>query len=464
MKKIFIPENIMVVLTALLSAGAVRILLVGGAVLDFLQGREIKDWDFEVYGLEYPQMETILEGMGKISVCGKAFGIIKVSLDDADLDISMPRGESKVGEGHKGFEVVCDSNLTVEQASVRRDLTINALAYDIISHEIHDYFGGLKDLETGTMKMVRRATFMEDSLRPLRVMQLLARKGKVVDHETMKTCRDMQAAGAYSELPQERVYEEFYKLLMKSDKPSLGLEFLRESGWIRNFPELETMVGCAQNPEHHPEGDVWVHTQLVVDYAASLRGEIDREWQEAFMWAALLHDCGKPATTDPVTLAAYGHAEAGVEPARKFMERVTREKDLIKKVLTLVKLHMRVSALYRDGAGEGAWRKLHAKFPRLDILGAFTEADGCSRPGFEKPADGYPDRVLAMEYMAKFGAVKPFPILTGKDLMAAGYPANVREVAQQFGPALKAAFEAQINEGVEDKEKLLEIAKSLIKV
>lgn len=456
-----IKKNVKEIANILKDKGATAINLVGGAVIDLLQGREVKDYDMEVYGLSYEGLFSLLSTHGKVTTCGKEFGIIKFYDGTDEFDFSLPRKENKCGVGHKGFNVELDSSLTIEEASKRRDLTINAISYDIISEEYHDPFNGISDVSEGCIKMVNKETFMEDSLRPLRVMQLLARKGVYVDSNTLDTCREMKHL--FSELPKERVFEEFNKLLLKSTKPSVGLQFLVDSEWIINFPELSALIGCPQNPDKHPEGDVWEHTKLVVNYASSLLHNIEEEWKLAFMYGALCHDLGKPVSTDPVTLTAYDHDKTGVEYTVSFLNRLTGDKKLIERVSGLTAYHMQLRFLYAGSAGNSAWKRLQNKFQRLDVLSYLTLADDYSRPNKTIPDGGCPVHNLALDKYAQFGQTKIKPILTGKDLIAAGFDQKNRDVACQFGVALDAAYQVQIDDDVTDKDVLLNIAKKYIK-
>ena len=226
------------------------------------------------------------------NIVGKAFGVLKTVIQDIEIDLSVPRRENKVGIGHKGFEVELDMAMTPLEAGRRRDLTINSMYLNMHNGELVDPFNGLDDLQNGILRATDYNTFVEDPLRE-----------KMTDE--------------FYELPAERVFSEWEKLLLKADKPSMGLQFLRDCGWLKHFPELNDLIGCPQNPIWHPEGDVWVHTCMVIDQAAKLRDQLpNSDWRLAFMFGALLHDVGKPSTTTP-DLRAYGHDAAGVPIAEE---------------------------------------------------------------------------------------------------------------------------------------------------
>ncbi len=432
------------------AAGATAVNLVGGAVVDVLSGREAKDLDIEVFGLtpEAIEKSLILNGFPANTV-GKSFGVIKTVLPcGAEIDLSVPRRENKIGVGHKDFTVAVDPGMTAEEAARRRDLTINSLALDLLTGQIVDPFGGMKDLHEGIIRATDPETFVEDPLRVLRISQLLPRKGKRVDSLTMALCRLL--IPEYRHLPAERVFCEFRKLLLKARKPAKGLRFLEKSGWLRWFPELHVLRVTPQNPAWHPEGSVWNHTLLVVNRAAEIRASVPEEWREALMWAALLHDVGKAVTTRP-DLTSPGHDEAGGPLASSFMERLRAPKKLAQQVELLVRLHMRPGQLHQAGASEGAWRRLHRQVP-LEILALLHWADSTSRPGHRRPVEECPPARLALKLAGKFSAEPTKPVVTGADLLVLGF-----KPGPAIGKALKAAFERQL-EGETSKEVLLRAA------
>lgn len=435
-------------LVAIKLAGG-RALLIGGAVIDSIMDREIKDWDIEVYGLSLSQLEEVLTSNGFMAdLVGRAFGIIKTKVNGLDIDLSVPRRENRIGLGHKGFEVEFDSTMTPEEAGRRRDLTINSMYQDMETGEIIDPFGGIKDLKEGILRATDPKTFVEDPLRVLRVMQLLPRKGKVVDPSTVALCKGM--VDEFATLPKERVFEEFNKLLLKAEKPSMGLEFLKDSGWLCHFPELGALVGCSQNPEWHPEGDVWEHTKLTVDAAAQLKKQLPEEWQLAYMYGALLHDVGKPSTTSQ-DLTAYGHDSAGVPLAKAFMERLCNNTALIGRVVKVVKVHMRPGQLHAGGAKLPAWKRLHNEL-RLDVCAAMSRADSLSRYGdITLP---HPPSEKAMELFREFGESQIPMALQGRHLVAKGM-----KPGKAIGDVLREAYAIQIDQGIEDPEVLYAMVK-----
>ena len=239
-----------------------RAFVVGGWVRDMLLDRPSKDVDIEVFGLDPAVLKSLLRRMGRVSTVGESFTVYKVWVDghEGDIDVSIPRRESKTGRGHRGFTVVGDPSMSVEEAARRRDFTINAILFDPLSGEYVDPFNGRGDLDGRVLRAVDPETFVEDSLRVLRAAQFAARFALSLEPRTVALCRVIPL----DDLPSERIWGEIDKLLVRAHEPSRGLEALCELGVLpKLFPELEALVGCPQDPEHHPEGDVWTHTRCV---------------------------------------------------------------------------------------------------------------------------------------------------------------------------------------------------------
>lgn len=411
-----LPEGIRSLWFRLKTAGG-QPFLVGGAVIDILRGHAPKDWDIEVYGLDLGVLERMLSDLHP-EVVGRSFGVLKLRVDGLDVDINVPRLERRMGPGHRDFDVTVDPHLSIREAALRRDFTVNALALDVLTGECHNPFGGLQDLENGTLRVVSAETFTEDPLRVLRGAQLLARKLNRVHSNDWWLFRSL--SGEFSSLPKERVFAEFGKLLLKAERPSVGFEFLRDAGWLTHFPEINELIGCPQHPEWHPEGDVWRHSMLCVDAAAQIRDTLpDEGMRLAVMFGALLHDVGKPEYTitermihhqDPravaaaasakrpleqMLLTAHGHDTGGVEPAGRFLARISDDKTLTKRVKALVGLHMQPYNLVAGSAGDGAWNRLHRKLTEasldLTVLGRICQCDACATGSGRSLRGGSPD-------------------------------------------------------------------------
>jgi tRNA nucleotidyltransferase (CCA-adding enzyme) len=206
-------------------------IIVGGYVRDALLGIESKDIDIELYGVpSLENLENLLKPFGKLGVYGKSFGVLKLKIDDLDIDFSPPRTEAKNGFGHTGFRVEFAHNLDFEGASARRDFTINSIGYDPKSNTLLDPHGGVDDLRNKTLRYVSAQTFADDPLRVLRAVQFAGRFELTCDNNLLVLCADMIAHGALTQLPKERIFEELKKLLMLSRKPSLGLRVLDSMG------------------------------------------------------------------------------------------------------------------------------------------------------------------------------------------------------------------------------------------
>jgi tRNA nucleotidyltransferase (CCA-adding enzyme) len=420
-----------------------RAFLVGGWVRDRARGVTVKDLDVEVFGLSLDALERLLAAEGEVIAVGRAFGVLRIK--GLDVDFSVPRRDSKVGRGHRGFIAEPDAALTPADAARRRDLTVNALLLDPLTGELIDSFGGLADLAARRLRAVDSATFPEDPLRPLRVAQFAARLEFTVDSDLLRICRGIDLA----ELPRERIWEEWSKLLRLGSRPSLGLRFLREAELLGATPELAALPGVEQDPEWHPEGDVWVHTLLAVDRAAALRTG-DPRWDLPLMLGVLCHDLGKALTTrfQDGRWRSHGHDLAGVDPARELLARIGTPAWAVSPVLALVRSHLQPTAFVLQGAGMRAYRRLarnlDAAGVSLRLLERVACADSRGRLGPDQSPgpfmDGEDFLRRAQEYQVD-EAARPDAV-HGRDLLARGFVpgpeigrwlAHCREVQDETG-------------------------------
>jgi tRNA nucleotidyltransferase (CCA-adding enzyme) len=416
-----------------------RALLVGGCVRDRLLGVEPKDFDIEVFGIPPARLQEALGRRFELDLVGASFGIVK--LRHLDIDVAVPRRETKLGLGHKAFDTECDPSLSVKDAASRRDFTLNAVYRDPLTDEIIDPWNGRGDIEKGVLRHVSEH-FREDPLRVLRGMQFIARFALEPAAETIAVCRTMEPEG----LPPERLFGEWTKLLVKGKSISRGLRFLKDVGWLRYYPELEKLVGCAQDPQWHPEGDVWEHTLSSLDAFARRRdAEYPGEDTENMLvgLAVLCHDFGKPAVTFRDSQRGHirspGHDEAGIEPTMSFLRRLTNEERILKEVPPLVRLHMRPYSLWKQKAGENAVRRLAAEVTRIDRLLRVAAADDEGPPPF--PSEREPLEWLAAEAeRLRVVDSAPKPLVLGRDLIALGLKPSVR-----FGEILKVCYDAQLD-------------------
>ena len=422
----------------LLPAGATECMLVGGFVRDLLLGIESKDVDLEVYGISYERIVEALSPFHQVQIVGKSFGIVKV---DNEIDVGIPRRESKSGLGHKGFTVEPDPAMTPREAAARRDFTINSMAMRF-NGEIHDPFGGLQDLKRKVLRATSPA-FREDPLRVLRGIQFAARFGLRMDEDTVRACRSMTAE--FEHLPKDRIGEEWQKWATKGRRPSLGLTVLQETGWLVHFPALQQLGEIPQDPLWHPEGNVFVHTAHVCDAAADIadREGLGTNERAIVLFAALCHDLGKAGTTvrnAQGRWVSHGHSERGRDLAGRFLRGIRAPNWLTEPVLPLVAEHM---AYFQHPRGQKpsarAVRRLaHRLAPAtIRLWSALCEADASGRPPRPKgnPTAGWEDVAKELGLLN----ARPQPVLMGRHLLARGY-----KPGRGMGDILQAAFEAQL--------------------
>lgn len=450
------PPATAVALAESVRAAGGRALIVGGWVRDALLGIDAKDLDIEVFGIPADRLKDLLMPFGRVDAVGEAFTVYKV----ADIDVSLPRRESKIGRGHKAFAVEGDPNLPFEDAARRRDFTINAISWDPLTGEFIDPFHGRDDLIARLLRVVDPLTFADDSLRVLRALQFAARFELAVDEATKKIC----AAIALDDLPRERVWGEFEKLLLRAKRPSIGLALALEIGVIdRLFPEIKALVGCEQEPEWHPEGDVWVHTLLVVDQARTRIDDLDRGRAAAIMLGAVCHDLGKPATTifKDGRIRSPGHEEGGVEPAMRVLDTLNVHTldgyDVRHTVAGLTAHHLKPGMFYKSPTPvtDGAFRRLAQKVD-LELLARLAKSDCLGRTGpFDCTAmDWFLDRARALGVEH----APPAPIVLGRHLLELG----VRP-GPEVGVILKKLYERQLDGEIKTLDDGLAAAKTLVR-
>ena len=433
-----------------------RALIVGGWVRDRCLGRDSKDVDLEVYGLPAAGVRALLERIDRVNVVGEAFTVFKVG----SIDVALPRRESKTGRGHRGFEVTGDPDLPVEEAARRRDFTINAIAWDPLTEEYVDPYGGQADLERKRLRAVDPRTFGDDSLRVLRAIQFTARFELDVDEATRALCRRI----VLDDLPAERIWGELEKLLLQAARPSTGFRLAFELGVVQQlFPELAALVDCPQEPEWHPEGDVWVHTLLVIDRARELIDDLERPRQIALMLGAVCHDFGKPATTAwrDGRIRSFNHEEEGVAPAHALLDRLNVHSvegyDVRQQTIGLVAHHLKPGMWHkvRDEVGDGAFRRLARKVD-LELLARLAKADCLGRPGpFDCSAMDWflsRARILGVEH------TPPAPLLLGRHVLVLGL-----EPSPRIGRILSEVYEQQLDGAIATVEDAIEAARQIIK-
>lgn len=459
-----IPEQVLRLAESARNASG-RALLVGGCVRDELMGNQPKDWDVEIYGIEPAKLRELLDTFGQVNIVGEAFAVYKVG---AHLDVSLPRRERKTGRGHRAFFIEGDPEMSFVEAASRRDFTINAILQDPLTGEVIDPCGGRDDLERGILRAVSPDTFSEDSLRVLRAAQFAARFEFRVEPETVSLCRVIDL----SDLPSERVWGEMEKLLLRAERPSIGLGWLHALAVIDQlFPEIKALIAVPQDPEWHPEGDVFVHTRLVVDRARELIDDLPYAKQVTVMLAALAHDFGKPATTEFIEgrWRSRGHEEAGVEPTVSFLDKLNIHTldgyEVRAQVVALVRDHLKPGEYFkkRDEVGDGAFRRLARKC-ELDLLYRVAKADSLGRNADWVPREQwygseaqewFINRARELEVESK----APAPLLLGRHLLALGLTPGPR-----IGEITRAVYEMQLDGRVCSLEDAKEAARELLAV
>jgi tRNA nucleotidyltransferase (CCA-adding enzyme) len=440
-----IPDKVLKLATTVRDAGG-RALLVGGCVRDMLMGVQPKDWDLEVYNLDPAKLRELLDRFGPVNVVGEAFTVYKLG---RDIDVSIPRRERKSGRGHRAFVIEGDPAMSIIEATLRRDFTINAILQDPLTSEIIDPFDGQLDINQRTLRVVSPDTFGEDSLRVLRAAQFAARFKFEVEPETAALCQTIEL----TDLPAERIWGEMEKLLLRARQPSVGLEWLNKFGAIDQlFPEIRSLRDVPQDPEWHPEGDVYVHTLLAVDRARELIDDLPYAKQVTVMLAALAHDFGKPPTTEFIEgrWRSRGHEEAGVAPTEKFLDRLNIHTidgyDVRGQVIAIVREHLKPGEFYkkRDEVGEGAFRRL-ARRCELELLYRVAKADSLGRNAEGVPPEKWYDAKAqewfiqrAKELELEQGA--PAPILLGRHLLEMGLTPGPK-----MGEITRAVYEMQLD-------------------
>jgi tRNA nucleotidyltransferase (CCA-adding enzyme) len=460
-----IPEHVKTVANAVKSAGG-RALLVGGSVRDSVLGKQAKDFDIECYGLHPDKVEQALKQLGKVDAVGKSFGVLKLKIGDVDMDVSVPRRESKSGTGHKGFIPVPDHKMTISEAGKRRDFTINSLSLDPHTGHVYDPHGGLRDMQDGVIRATDDKAFSEDPLRVLRGAQFAARMNMKIHPDTMELMRNIK--GELKTLPRERVGEEWHKLLMKSDKPSIGIQAMLESGALKELhPELHKLHETPQDKEWHPEGNVGVHTGMVVDRAVALTKDSPDDVKEVVRYAALLHDIAKPQTTETTSegrITSHGHEAQGEALSEKVLkEQFNLSDDKIQRIKKIVGEHLSPTMLHeqRDKLSDSAIRRLALRLKPATIeelvLTAQADHEGRDHPNKDKFPQGQwlLDRAKALDVASDV----PKPILGGKHLL----DEKLMEPGPEMGKLLGQVFQMQLDGKVKTLEEAKAAAKELLK-
>lgn len=405
--------------------------LVGGCVRDLLLGREPQDFDIATDATP-DRVTALFPGAQQV---GAHFGVILVRQDGAEVEVATFRSEHSYRDGRHPGEVRFETD--PRQDVLRRDFTINALLMDPATREVLDFTGGGQDLERGIVRAIGNAEdrFGEDHLRMLRAIRFAARLGFTIDPGTMEAIRRIH--GLIGKVSAERVRDELTRILTEGGARR-GFELLDESGLLNDvLPEVAAMHGVEQPPEFHPEGDVWIHTLLLLEGLQSPPATL--------AWGALLHDVGKPGTfrVAPDRIRFDGHVELGVELTRNILTRLRLSNDEIRQVEALVAHHMRFKDVPQMR------QSTLKRFLRLDRFPEHLELHRLDCLASHGNLDNYE---FVRQKMAELPAevLKPPRLVTGEDLLACGYTPG-----PQFREILQAVEDAQLEGSVETREEAL---------
>ena len=422
-------------------------MLVGGWVRDYLLGIESKDFDIEVYGLDPSRLRDVLETIARVNTVGEKFSVYKLAFKSQDqarleIDVSIPRRESKAGRGHRGFLIEGDPLMTFEEAARRRDFTINAILYDPLTCETVDPFGGVRDLKERVLRAVAADTFVDDSLRVLRAVQLAARFEMTVDPETVRLCRSIDL----TDLPKERIWGEVEKLLTLANRPSIGLDRALELGVLdRLFPEIRAIRGHGNENEYATGEDAFDHVKRALDEAVKIASDLPKEKLVTLMLATLCHELGKPLAAAPLPAVegdeGRSFIEASVNQARAVLDRLglytLSGYEVRSQALALIREQARPLEFYqaRDCTADGDFRRLAQ---RVDIELLYLMAKACRlASGSASVAEDWfiaRARALGVEHGP------PAPLLLGRHLIEAGIAPGPK-----IGDILRRVYELQLD-------------------
>ena len=435
-------EQVLRLCEAVREAGG-RAMLVGGWVRDYLSEIQSKDFDVEVYGITPEHLRSLLETLARVNTVGEHFSVYKLAFREGvsfEIDVSIPRRESKSGRGHRGFTIEGDPEMSFEEAARRRDFTMNAILYDPLTDEIIDPFNGVEDLKRRTLKAVAADTFIEDSLRVLRALQFAARFEMTVDPETVELCRSIDL----TDLPRERVWGEIEKLLTLAERPSRGLDAALQLGVLDQiFPEILALAGCHIKTVSGAELDAFTHTKLSLDEAAELTRDLPKAKRISVMIAVLCLDLGRPLVESATKygVRSLDYAEASVEPAQSLMKRLglytLAGYDVRAQALALVREHLKPREFYqkRDQIKDGDFRRLALRVnPALLYIVAKAYALGLASTTVAEDWFIERARSLGVEHDP------PKPLLQGRHLLEIGFTQGPR-----LGEVLKRVYELQLD-------------------
>jgi len=451
---------------------------VGGFVRDRLRGILSEDVDILVTRFSLEKIISALRRHGKVDLVGKSFGIVKFTLQGKTYDVALPRTDrpkADGGGGHKDILVSADPDLPIEADLERRDFRCNSIALRLADGRRIDPFGGARDIRAKLIRVTNPKAFPEDPLRILRAARFASVLGFTVDPSTYVLAKAVDL----SRLSVERVNEEVFKILLLSERPSLGLEELFRLGALRQlFPELNALALIIQDSVFHPEKDdfghhtVWHHAKLTVDQARRLAvaAKLEPPRMLALLLAALYHDVGKTETTQwefkkgRMVITSAGHDIASERIARKAFARFKifawNGYPLRKTALLLIKTHHRASELWRSrqSVTRKAFNRLAAdtdgEIELVNLLDAADRAGRSERPvrGLDREGRWLPAKFKELRVDRE--TIKP--LILGRDLLRLGVPPG-----PGMGKILKELYKRQLDNEFETKNQGLKIAEKL---
>ncbi|PYT04577.1 MAG: hypothetical protein DMF60_14880 [Acidobacteria bacterium] len=449
-------------------------MLVGGSVRDRLLGIDAKDFDVEVYGLDPELLRKILERIGRVNTVGEHFSVYKLvfypprtgnpseaqpvsgerdARERFEIDVSIPRRESKSGRGHRGFVIAGDPAMSFEEAARRRDFTINSILLDPLTEEFIDPYGGREDLKHRILRAVAADTFVEDSLRVLRAVQLVARFEMTIEEQTIALCRTIDL----SDLPRERIWGEMEKLLTLAERPSLGLAAALQLGVFEKlFPEFNVLITHQGDGDTEPNENPLTHTRLALDEAVKLVGDLPKPKRIAVMLATFCHDLGRPTAMAARAEASTEQDRAGRDATRSVLTKLglfgIGGYDVRSQVIALVSAHLKPREFYgsRESTSDGDFRRL-AQRVDLDLLSRVAKA--CAMGDGSQPSTVAEDWFIARARALGVEHGPPAPLLLGRHMVEAGF-----KPGPQMGRLLRSIYEMQLDGEVTTLEEALSVA------
>lgn len=447
-----------------------RAMLVGGSVRDRLLGIESKDFDIEVYDLQPEKLRKVLETIGTVNAVGGNFAVYKLvfytseparpetnaeALNEAnrpeerfEIDVSLPRRESKTGRGHRGFVIEGDPSMSIKEAARRRDFTINAILLDPLTGKKEDPYGGERDLSQRILRVVSPETFVEDSLRVLRALQLAARFEMTIDPETIALCRTIDL----SDLPHERIWGEFEKLLTLAKRPSIGLDAALELQVLEKiFPEFLGLIDHTAQA-NDPADDLFVRTKRALDEAVGLVSTLSQPKRIAVMLAVLCHDLEWAGGTAATERDADNKVDPGL--TRRVLDRLGLYTiggyDVRAQVFSLVRENRKAEDFNqrRQSTTDGDIRRLSQRV-EIDLLYRVEKAWALGGRASTAAADWLIERAAGLGVQN----VPPAPLLLGRHLIEAGI-----EPGPEIGKLLRFVYEMQLDGKITTTEEALAAA------